>query len=123
MKIPKIINKSRFYLFEHTKYTKERMIYLTRIEAKRFTRKIAKHFKVNVPIIKFHARRNRFSGHGDWEKNVIRVNPNPQVLVLSHELAHIIAKSGHSKKTLAILDKIIQFARKKNYWLKKVVSE
>lgn len=117
MRIPKIINKNRFYDIEQKEFAIEHEIRLTKIEAKRYVKKICRHFKQEPITIKFHGKRNgRNSGSADWEGRIIRVSHNPTVLVLAHELAHIFTKSGHTKRGLVMLEKIIVYSRKKNYW-------
>ena len=117
MQIPQIINKNRFYRIEQEEFEKEKHICLTQREAKRFTRKICQHFKLPQVALKFHVGRSyRDSGNADWSENIIRVSPNPSVMTLAHELSHIATKSGHTKRSLAIMEKIILYARKRNYW-------
>lgn len=115
MQIPRIINKNRFYSIEEEEFARENRIYLTRLEAKRFVRKICKHFKQDPITLKFHRGRRR-SGSGNWETRTIRICHDPSVLLLAHEIAHIFTKSGHTKRGLAMLEKIILYSRKKYYW-------
>lgn len=115
MKIPKIINKNRFYTKERQEFAQERWINLTDCEAKRFARKIAKHFKCQSVTLKFNGKRKN-SGNADLHDNVIRVGHDPTVMVLAHELAHIITRSGHTKRGLACMEKIILYARGKKFW-------
>lgn len=115
--VPTVINKNRFYSFEHKAFWAEWQTHLTDIEAKRFTRKIAQHFKHKPITLKFHGKRK--SGVADLGKDRIRIRHNPSVLLLAHEIAHILTDSGHTKRALIMLDKIITYARRKNYWRKK----
>jgi hypothetical protein len=115
VRIPKVINKSRFYDIERKEFRQERGTFLTDCEAKRFARKITKHFKSEQVTLKFHGGRNG-SGNADWDNNIVRVGHDPSVMVLAHELAHIVTRSGHTKRGLACMERIILFARAKNYW-------
>ena len=117
MQIPRIINKNRFYYTEEKEFPIEHETRLTRTEAKRYVRKICRHFKQDPIALKFHGKRNRTnSGSSDQEARIISVSHKPSVLVVAHELAHIFTESGHTKRGLAMLEKIIVYSRKKNYW-------
>ena len=115
--IPQVINKNRFYRFEHKAFWQEWQTELTDQEAKRFTKKVCKHFKHNAITLKFHGKRE--SGEAYLGEDKIGIKHNPSVLLLAHEIAHILTDSGHTKRALIMLDKIINYSRKKNYWRKK----
>ena len=117
MTIPKIINKNRYHSIEREEFSVERITLLTKIEVKRFVRKICQHFKQEPITLKFH-RKRKLSGLANWETRTIRLCYDPSVLLVAHELAHIFTKSGHTKRSLAMLEKIVLYSRKKNFWRK-----
>lgn len=84
-------------------------------EAKRFTKKICQHYKAKPITLKFNAKR-KGTGSANWETQIVRLPHNPSVGLLAHELTHILTESGHTKKGLIMLEKVILYARKKNYW-------
>jgi hypothetical protein len=120
-------NKSQFYTEERRLWNLEFNIFVSKIQAKRIIRKLAKHYKVPVPETKFNARRKPDSGLHQNRKdgipvNIIKVSNKPAVAVLCHEFMHSLAiqrgmKGSHTHKYFELMAEIINYAHKRNYWL------
>jgi hypothetical protein len=117
--IPKIINKNRFYRVEHEVYSFEMHLYYTDRMAKKVMRKLCKHWKVEPITIKFNANRLPGSGQANHTLRLIKLPHNPDCHTLCHEIAHIISGEGHSKKCLKLVDDLITYTRKRNWFLER----
>jgi len=97
-------------------------IILTDHEAEIILRKLCRHFRVSIPDLKFWGTR-AFGNY--WPSgHLIKVNHNPKLTYLIHELGHHIinswsqyrVRSYHNKKQLRIVLRMVKYSQKLNYW-------
>ncbi len=108
---------------ECSQFKNERKIELTNEQAKMMVKKLARHFKLSIKYVYFRQCRTSTAYH--WGRE-IKFWHNPDVRIVCHEVNHFLCwkvygtengKARHgSKKWYRQLNKIINYAKKKNYW-------
>lgn len=112
------MNNLKFYDIERELFPKEFELKLSNFENLRIARKLARHFKIQVNLIKF--KRGRFSLADTYFK-VIQYLHNTSLGSVCHELAHLwneqkFNNSNHNKKLMRTIEKLVIYCRKKNYF-------
>jgi len=116
--------KLKFYYEEHEAYWKEYSLTLTQHQAQVICRKLCRHFKVRVSLYFWGRSGGRYSR---WERvsttgMIFLPHDKASVGILCHEMAHAIHhqryhKRGHTKQLRRIMDRVMAYAKKKNYWV------
>jgi len=83
-------------------------------EAKKFVKKLTRHFKLNCQSIRFYG--NSGSGMCTWRGD-LRLSHNPSVGLVCHEIAHL-AHRRHDKKLMRWIKKLCNYSKKMKYWRK-----
>jgi len=94
---------------------------LTDREAKRLIKKLAKHYKVEAPIIKFNGHINSDCGYAKYwddddpnrQTSELHLAHDPSLSLLCHEMAHVITKRGHCQSWYEAFEKMLNYAAKK----------
>ena len=109
------------YLEEDQMYHSLREEKVSNEHAERISRKIARHFKLDMRVINFRGQHDRGRA---WRFGIVTVSNNPSLLVVAHELNHFLIwkkypdkKVNHgSKRWQRSLVRIIQYCENKNWW-------
>lgn len=81
--------------------------------------KLSKHFKIGKIDVYTDAYKN---GHAYWFRQMINIPKEPSLLLLSHEVSHILAhkrygeRCYHNKKFKHEAKRVYNYVRKKNYF-------
>ena len=112
-----------YYHSEWLKYSKEFDLKLNEEETRKLCRKLIRHFKLKyIERITFNAVRKGhciyFKKSAPWCR--IDFPKNCSLGMICHELAHAwelmkYRKAGHNKKHTKLMERIINYCRKKNY--------
>jgi len=108
----------KFYTNEEDLYPEEKNYKLTEWAAEIILYKLARHFKVRLDKVEFYGNNG---GTAYLEIAKIRLDHNPNMLEVCHELAHLYnyqyyRGKRHNKKLMKIIGKMVTYCRKKDYW-------
>lgn len=110
----------KFYETEQKVFNEEYHIFVTDTNAMIITKKLCRHFKFPVPVIKFFGIKQRGAACKYIKK--IRVPHNTSVGLLCHELAHKYNRfkyndSKHSKRLMRTITRFLKYCKSKDYWV------
>ena len=106
-------------MFEAVGFDKD--LRVTEKDALKIIRKLCRHFKFAEPEVVFYGQRD--SGAMFYDTCVIRLNHQPKISLLIHELCHFwqvrlgICRRWHTKKLIRLVKRMAKYVMKKNYWI------
>lgn len=113
----------KFYQKESELFPKEDNLILSDKETLMITKKLSRHFKFMINQVRFYGRGKN---HSVAYEDGIRLNHNPYLLVLIHELSHVYNYQkiqwkkpyykAHTKRLMHTMKKFIHYCRRKKYW-------
>jgi len=99
----------KFYLVERQEFPEAFKSQVIDSEVKKIVSKLARHFKIGNPRVRFYG--NRQSGSSGWD---IRLSHNPNLGLICHELAHQKHR-GHNKKLMSLIGRMVKYCTKKQW--------
>ena len=116
----------KFYYEEHREYWQEYAKDMTKEEAGKMCKKLARHFKVRVQLFFWNKKGGSYS-HRYLGGGSIMMPQKPDWGILCHEMAHAIHyqryhKHGHTKMLKRIMARVVAYCKKHDYWQKQEPS-
>lgn len=94
-------------------------------EVKIITKKLCRHFKIELVSIRYYGNGVGDSGQATLNKRVMRLDHYPSYRTLIHELSHFYIKDNgmvvekhHTKIMMRTIKKFAKYVMKKKYWIK-----
>lgn len=110
--------RRKYYYDEHQKFKEEYARKLNYEESEIIIAKIRRHFKIIWAKV---IRKGWRSGGKCYSNGIIQLGWQTDVGIICHEFSHYLAyqkyrKMKHNKKMYRIMQKLISYCRKHNYW-------
>ena len=107
----------------HDEHIKFKEVYAKKLDydsSEIVIQKLLKHFKIPVWQVRIR-RTNKIGGGKCYRNGVIKLRWATDFGIVCHELAHFLAyrkyhNMKHNKKMYRIMQKIINYCKRKNYW-------
>jgi hypothetical protein len=113
--------KLKFYYDDFHLYSKEYDMGLSEKDARRICKKLCRHFKVRVWLGFKKGRSGLYRRTSYSGGEIFLPIGDTDLGLLCHEISHAIHhqryhKRGHTRQLRRIMDRVVGYCRKKNYW-------